>query len=162
MLKHLAALATILSLTVLPANAQSAHEISKVKSGESCPGCNLFQADLSYMTLKDLDLSGSRLRQASLSLATTQKMNFSRANLSVSNMFGGVFTDALFINTNLQDASLVGSTFKNATFIGANLSGANFSGADLSGATGLTQSQLNAACGDNTTRLRGNLTIPRC
>ncbi len=35
-------------------------------------------------------------------------------------------------------------------------------GADLSGALGLTQFQLSAACGDETTRLPPYFTLPPC
>ena len=50
------------------AHAQDASQIARVQSGQSCPGCNLFQADLSYLDLPGIDVSGSRLRQASLAL----------------------------------------------------------------------------------------------
>jgi uncharacterized protein YjbI with pentapeptide repeats len=45
---------------------------------------------------------------------------------------------------------------------GAVLTGANFSGAELQDALGLTQAQLNEACGDATTQLPAGMTIPRC
>ena len=44
----------------------------------------------------------------------------------------------------------------------ANLEGANFSGAEMDRAQGLTQSQLNRACGDASTRLPPGLRLPPC
>ena len=40
--------------------------------------------------------------------------------------------------------------------------GANVSGAELDGARGLTQAQLDKACGDRATRLPHGLRIPAC
>lgn len=45
---------------------------------------------------------------------------------------------------------------------GANLRHANLSAADLSGANGLTQGQLDGACGDERTQLDPPLTIKPC
>ena len=39
-------------------------EIAKVQGGASCPGCNLFQADLSGKELQGKTYAGARLRQA--------------------------------------------------------------------------------------------------
>ena len=50
-----------------------------------------------------------------------------------------------------------GRSMTNATFTGG-----NFSGAELERASGLTQAQLNGACGDAGTTLPGGLTIPAC
>lgn len=162
MLKHIAVFAAALLMIAAPASAQSASDIAKVKAGKSCEGCNLFQADFSYQGIRNVNLSNSRLRQSSMSLATMNGVNFSGANLSVANLFGGRFTGANFAGANLQNATLVGGYFNGANFTGADLTGANLGGAELETARGLTQRQLNAACGDNYTKLRGGLTIPRC
>lgn len=47
-----------------PALAQNASQIARVRAGNSCPGCNLFQGDFSYMEARGLNLSRARLRQA--------------------------------------------------------------------------------------------------
>ena len=49
-----------------------------------------------------------------------------------------------------------------STLSGAKLSGTNLSGAQLARAVGLTQSQLNQACGDDATVLPRGLRIPAC
>ncbi len=162
MLKHFAALSIGLSLFAMPALAQDAAAIAKVQSGQSCPGCNLFQADLTYRDGKKMNLSGARLRQSDLSLATYDDVNLSGANLSVANLFGARFNRANFKDANLQNATAVGTFFGSSNLSGANLSGANLSGADLKITRGLSQAQLNGACGDASTKLPNGKTIPSC
>ncbi len=142
--------------------AQDAGEIARVQDGKSCAGCNLFQADLSYQGIRNVDVSGARLRQADLSLATMDGVNFSNANLSVANLFGGRFENANFSKANLQGATLVGAWFGGANFVGADLTGANLSGAYLKTAKGLINSQLSAACGDPSTILPAGMNLPQC
>lgn len=160
-------IAALFSLTALlglamPAQAQNASEIARVQSGQSCTGCNLFQADLAYRNLPGIDVSGSRLRQANLSLATMNHSRFDNANMSLANLFGARFTSASFRNANLSEAILVGAHFGSADMSGAQLEGANLSGAEMASARGLTQAQLNRACGDNTTELPAGLHIRNC
>ena len=162
MLKHLIGIVAAVFLMAVPATAQSASDIAKAKSGQSCPNCNLFQANFSYEGIRDADFSGARLRQADLSLSMMNGVNFSKTNLSVANLFAGRFTNTNFSHANLQNATLVGGSFSGANFSGADLTGANLGGAELRGALGLTQRQLNRACGDASTQLSAGLTIPRC
>ncbi|MDG1417321.1 MAG: pentapeptide repeat-containing protein [Maricaulis sp.] len=145
-----------------PVMAQDAGQIAGVQSGQACVDCNLFQADLSYRNLPGIDVSRSRLRQANLSLATMNNATFDGADLSVANLFGARFTGASFANTNLRDAILVGSHFGGANLSGAEMSGANLSGAEMQSATGLTQNQLDTACGDRSTQLPSGLHIGSC
>ena len=103
-----------------------------------------------------------RLRQADLSLAVMNRANFSGADLRDVNAYGGVFGGASFAGANLTNATFVGTFLEGAGFRGANLSGANFSGAEMARATGLTQAQLDRACGDQATVLPRGLRIPAC
>ena len=146
----------------LPAIGQDASEIAKVQAGQSCPGCNLFQADLSYLDADNVDVSGARLRQSDMQLSTFDNWSFKGTNLSIANLFGTRFNRCDFTYANLQRATLVGTYFGSSTLKGADLAGANLSGADLSIAKGLTQSQLASACGDDSTRLPEDLSIPPC
>ncbi len=146
----------------LPALAQDAGEIARVQAGQSCKGCNLFQADLAYLDAKDIDVSGARLRQSDMQLATFDNWNLSGANISVANLFGARFNKSNFSNANLQRATMVGAYFGSSQFNGADLTAANISGADLSIARGLVQSQLDRACGDNSTMLPKGMTVPLC
>lgn len=157
----LLALALIV-LSPVAAQAQDASQIARVQSGQSCTGCNLFQADLAYRDLPRIDVSGSRLRQANLSLATMNGARFNNANLSVANLFGARFTGASFRNADLTRAVMVGAYFGSADFTGAVLTGATLSGAEMATVRGLTQSQLNTACGDEATELPAGLRIAAC
>ncbi|MEJ6790656.1 pentapeptide repeat-containing protein [Brevundimonas sp. BR2-1] len=155
-------LAAILAAAALPASAQNAGQIARVRGGASCPGCNLFQGDFGGLEARGLNLSGARLRQADLSLAVMNRTRFSNADLRDVEAYGGVFSNSNFSGANLSNSSFVGTYLEGASFSGATLSGANFSGASLRGATGLTQGRLNQACGDEATRLPRGLSIPHC
>jgi uncharacterized protein YjbI with pentapeptide repeats len=135
----------------------------RLVSGEkACKDCDLFQVDLSYQDLDDRDLSGARLRQADLSLSTFDHTKFHGANMSIVNAFGIRAEDADFSGVDFEDAALVGGWFGRSKFDNARLNNANISGSDFSSATGLTQTQLNAACGDDATRLPKGLTVAAC
>ena len=67
----------------------------------------------------------------------------------------------------LSGADLARADLFRATLVGADLSGATLSGADLpwanlSKALGLAQEQLDAACGNDETKLPEGLTIKPC
>ncbi|ATQ43209.1 pentapeptide repeat-containing protein [Caulobacter mirabilis] len=145
-----------------PALAQNAGQIIQVRRGASCAGCNLFQADLSSRELGGLNLSRARLRQADLSLTVMNRASFAGADLRDVNAYGGVFGGANFAGADLTNATFVGTYLEGARFQGANLHGANFSGAEMDRATGLSQAQLNQACGDQATLLPRGLRIPAC
>lgn len=159
-----------LSLFTLPAlagpilsPAERAQQIDRVRSGaRACAGCDLFQADFSYMDLRGRNFSGARLRQADLSLVEGDAARFRDADLSIANLFGARFTGADFTNADLGRAVFVGAYLHGARMSGARIADANFSGAELETAIGLTQAQLDTACGDVLTKLPAGLTIPRC
>lgn len=158
-------LTLFLTLTIAhstPALAQSAAQIDGVRRGAACPGCNLFQADLSGLERRGLNLSGARLRQADLSLVVMERTRFNRADMRDVEAYGAVLSSSNFSGANLTNANFVGAYLETANFSGARLNGANFSGARLSRATGLSQSQLNRACGDEATILPGRFTIRPC
>ena len=153
---------TALAAIALPAFAQNAGQIARVRGGSSCAGCNLFQGAFSGLEARGLNLSGARLRQADLSLAVMNRTRFSNADLRDVEAYGGVFSGSRFSGADLTNANFVGAHLDGAAFSGANLTGVNFSGASLRGATGLTQGRLDQACGDEATRLPDGLSIPRC
>ncbi|MBX9746189.1 MAG: pentapeptide repeat-containing protein [Hyphomonadaceae bacterium] len=134
----------------------------RVRGGASCAGCDLFQIDLAYRNVSGRDFHGSRIRQADLTIAIADRTNFAGANLSLANLFGLRATRANFAGANLSGATLVGAHLGGARMTGAVLTGANASGAEMADAVGLTQDQLNTACGDATTTLPAGMTIPRC
>jgi len=149
-------------LAVMPASAQNAGQIDRARDGASCPHCNLFQADFSNLQLKGRDFAGSRLRQADFSAAIMNRTSFAGADLRDVNAYGAVLTGADFAGANLTNASFVGAYLQGADFRGAILTGVNFSGAEMDRAAGLTQAQLDGACGDESTLLPHGLRLRRC
>lgn len=149
-------------VAALPAQAQNAGQIARVRGGASCAGCNLFQGDFSGLEASGLNLSGARLRQSDVSLATMNRTRFTGADLRDVEAYGAVFSSSNFSGADLTNASLVGTFLEGSSFSRAVLTGANLSGATLARATGLTQSQLNRACGDAATVLPRGLTVPAC
>ncbi|MFN7389109.1 pentapeptide repeat-containing protein [Brevundimonas sp.] len=152
----------LLCLLAAPAHSQNAGQIARVQGGASCPGCNLFQADLSGIEARGLNLTGARIRQADLSLVTMNRTQFANADLRDVEAYGGVFSSSNFNGADLTNSSWVGAYLEGSSFSGATLTGANFSGAQLARARGLTQRQLNSACGDSSTSLPDGLSIPSC
>ncbi|WP_374570316.1 pentapeptide repeat-containing protein [Phenylobacterium sp.] len=145
-----------------PAFAQNAAQIAKARQGVSCPKCNLFQADFNGLNMAGRNFSGSRLRQADMSAAVLNRTNFAGADLRDVNAYGAVFSSANFSGANLTHATFVGAFLQGSNFKGAILDGANFAGAEMNRAIGLTQAQLNHACGDESTLLPRGLHIPHC
>jgi uncharacterized protein YjbI with pentapeptide repeats len=144
------------------ASAQNPGQIARVRAGASCPGCNLFQADLTGLTLRAKDFSGARLRQADLSAGVFSRSRFGRADLRDLNGYGAVFTGADLRGADLTAATLVGAYLEGADLTGANLTGANLSGAEMHRARGLTRAQLGRACADAATTLPRGLSAPPC
>lgn len=155
-------LAAALLAAAPQALAQNAGQIGQARNGGSCPKCNLFQAELGGLELRGRNFSGARLRQADLSLSIMNRTSFAGADLRDVEAYGALFTGANFAGANLTNAGFVGTHLQGANFRGARLAGANFSGAEMDRARGLTQSQLNQACGDASTRLPSGLRIPAC
>ena len=162
MLKHVLVAAGLLAMAAPSATAQDAGQIASAQSGKSCEKCNLFQADFSFNQITGASFAGARLRQSNMTLAIFDRVNFSGTNLSIANMYGGRFTGTNFKKADLTDAILVGGSFEGTNFTGAVLKNANLSGAEMSSAKGLTQGQLNSACGDAYTELPGGLKVQHC
>ena len=134
----------------------------RVRGGASCANCDLFQISLAYQSVAGRNFDGARIRQADFSLATADRTRFHGANMSLTNFFGARLTSADLTETNLEGTTFVGAYLGGARMSGAVLSGANFSGAEMASAVGLSQAQLNTACGDATTTLPAGMTIPAC
>ena len=145
-----------------PALAQNAAQIGQVQNGANCPRCNLFQADFGNKVLKGRNLAGARIRQADMSLSVLNYSNMSHADLRDVNGYGALFTGVNFTGADMTNATFVGAYLQGADFRGAKLAGVNFSGAEMDKAVGLTQRQLNAACGDEKTTLPARLHLPAC
>ncbi len=160
---HQALLIGLIALSGLtPVYAQNMSQIAKVRRGESCPHCNLFQADMTYLKVEARNFIGARLRQADFSGAVMPETQFTGADLRDLNAYGAILTKANFSHANLTNASFVGAYLEGAMFRDADLEGVNFAGADMKSARGLTNAQLAAACGDAATRLPPGLHLKPC
>ena len=156
------ALTLAIMLLAGPALAQNPSQIARAGGGANCPGCNLFQADYSNKDLKGRNFAGARLRQSDLSLSVMNRTSFARADLRDVNAYGAVFSSANFAGADLTNATFVGTFLEGSNFNGARLHGANFSGAEMRRVSGLSQAQLNTACGDSSTQLPPGMRIPAC
>src|SRR5579875_3646787 len=72
------------------------------------------------------------------------------------------FTNASFRGTELSGANLAGAKLDGADLTGAKTSITSFLGTDLRHVKGLTQAQLDIACGDDKTLLPPGLKIHTC
>jgi hypothetical protein len=89
--------------------------------------------------------------QATLTVVGRRSNGPGRVNLAEARIAKADLTDADLTDANLTDANLTG----------ADLTRANLSYADLTGASGLSQAQLDAACGTGVRGLRAGLTLDK-
>ena len=160
-LKSILAAAAMLMLAG-PAFAQNAVQVDRATSGASCPHCNLFQASFANAEIRGRNFAGARLRQADFSTAVMNHSNFAGTDMRDVNAYGAVFSGANFAGADLTHASFVGTWLNGANFAGARMAGTNFSGADMDHARGLSQRQLDGACGDVATTLPAGLGLHAC
>jgi uncharacterized protein YjbI with pentapeptide repeats len=148
------------------ANLEGATLVRSSFAGSSANGANFVKVE-GYRT----DFSGVDAQGAMFTNAELQRVDFSGANLT-----GTSFDKAELGRANFEGANLTGSRFTLANLTRADLSKAKFTGPldfanaffyltrlaglDLSAATGLTQYQIDMACGDTNTKLPAGLTAP--
>jgi hypothetical protein len=131
-----------------PALAADSAAVAKIHGGiVDCVGCNLAGADLANTCVKDHDLHGADFTGAD---ATLMCMSFAN------------FTGVSFRDTELSGANLAGAILDGADLTGAKTSITSFLGTDLRHVKGLTQRQLDIACGDATTKLPPGLHVHAC
>ena len=87
--------------------------------------------------------------------------NAIRPNLGRADLSGASLSDADLSSSDLSDAKLSGADLSGADLSDASLNGADLSEVDLSAAEGLTQAQLDQACGTNA-KLPPGLTLCPC
>ncbi len=122
--------------------------------------------------LSDSIFTNSDMHRADLARGGFIHSNFDNVNLTSASAPGADFRKSHFVNAqfhhaNLREATLDEAIFKNvefgnAAFHGASLKDTNFTGADLSQVRGLSQSQLDTACGDPSTQLPMGLFVKYC
>lgn len=100
---------------------------------------NLTGADLSGLSLIQVDFTGSDLKNANL-----QHADLSQATLNLADLSGANLTDATMVQVEARQAKFVGANLSGADFTQADLTDADLSKANLSG-TGFTQATLDHA-----------------
>jgi uncharacterized protein YjbI with pentapeptide repeats len=118
----------------------------------SLAGANLQKADMREVDLTSADLIKADLTGADLSDSKLERVKLNNANLVDANLTKAsldfaALTNAKLTNANLTDADLTASDLHGADLAGANLTGTNLSRTDLTSVTGISQSQLDRACG---------------
>jgi hypothetical protein len=150
-MRHLALLAAYTAIATFrpgPALAADAAAVAKIHGGiVDCVACDLRGANLMNTCVKEHDLHGA---------------NFDGADATLMCMSFANFTNASFRGTELSGANLAGARMDGADLTGAKTSITSFLGTDLRHVKGLTQAQLDVACGDSKTLLPPGLKIHTC
>lgn len=133
------------ALLVASADPQA---VASIKAGHhDCAHCELAGADLTNQCVKGGNLEGA---------------DFSHARLVLMCMSFADFRDASFRDADLAGANLAHAKLDDADLTGADLSITSFKGTDLTHVKGLTQQQLDQACGDAETKAPPGLTVKTC
>jgi uncharacterized protein YjbI with pentapeptide repeats len=139
------------ALAAQPAGAASGADpaaVARIHGGiVDCVGCSLQGADLKNTCVKAHDLHGADFDGADATLMCMSYANFSRAT---------------FRGTDLSGANLAHAILDGADLTGARMTITSIKGTDLSAVKGLTQAQLDAACGDGETKVPAGLTVKTC
>jgi uncharacterized protein YjbI with pentapeptide repeats len=123
-------------------------DVMRIKAGDiNCRGCDLAGADLSHQCVKNGDLTGAKFDGVK-----AHYMCMSFAN----------FTNVSFRNADLTGANLAHAILTDADMTGATLDIVSLKGTDLSSVRGLTQAQVDRACGDSETKLPSGLVAKSC
>ncbi len=138
----------IAALTALPARAADPAAVARIHGGiVDCVGCDLRGADLTNTCVKEHDLHGA---------------DFTGANASLMCMSFANFTGVSFRDADLSGANMAGAKMAGADMTGAKTSITSFLGTDLRHVKGLTQAQLDVACGNAATKLPLGFKIHTC
>jgi uncharacterized protein YjbI with pentapeptide repeats len=122
--------------------------VASIKAGHhDCPHCELAGADLTNQCVKQGNLEGA---------------DFNGARLVLMCMSYADFRGASFHGADLSGANLAHAKLDDADLSGAKLSITSIKGTDLTHAKGLTQGQLDKACGDTETRVAAPLQVRTC
>ncbi|HXC57476.1 MAG TPA: pentapeptide repeat-containing protein [Rhizomicrobium sp.] len=151
MSKLLAFVLALLAVSIsqaMSAPLYDAAAVARIHGGiVDCPGCNLAGSDLSNTCVKHMNLAGA---------------NFDGANAVLMCMSYANFTNATFRGTDLSGANLAHAILDGADLTGAVMQITSLKGTDLTRVKGLTQKQLDAACGDADTKVSAGLTVHIC
>ena len=144
------ALASVVASAALGQGLQTAYldAVASIKSGKhDCPHCKLAGADLTNQCVKDGNLEGA---------------DFDNARLVLMCMSFADFKGATFRGADLSGANLAHAKLDGADLTGAILTITSIKGTDLTHTKGLTQKQLDGACGDADTKVPAGLAVKTC
>ncbi len=137
-----------LIVTGQPSNAAYLDKVAAIRDGNpNCPHCVLAGADLSNQCVKGGNLQGA---------------DFDNARLVLTCMSNANFRGATFRRADLSGANLARSNLDGADLTSAVVVSTSFKGTDLTRAKGLTQAQLDTACGDADTKVPAGMTVRTC
>jgi uncharacterized protein YjbI with pentapeptide repeats len=141
-----------------PLHDELQHALAKTERLTHASADDLAQLDLAAhgREVNSLLLRASELARAEI----LPKKDFTRADLIGANLKGADLRGANLREAYLIAANLRGADLRIADVIGADFRDTNLSGADLTGCIFLIQSQLDAAKGDDTTKLPPSFTRP--
>lgn len=140
----------VTKLTLIPVSYASPDRaaVDSIKAGNhDCPHCDLRGADLTNTCVKKGNVEGALFDNAKLVLMCMSYADFKGASFKGADMAG---------------ANLAHAIVDGADFTGATLDITSIKGTDLRFARGLTQNQLNAACGDADTKVPAGMTVHTC
>ncbi|AYG58407.1 pentapeptide repeat-containing protein [Rhizobium jaguaris] len=121
-----------------------------------------YRSDFSNISANGARFASAELQRAEFGGAQLANVDFQKAELGRADFDKAVLTGSNFSLANLSRATLSGATIKGpVAFDGAFMFLTRIEGLDLSAATGLTQQQINLACGDKSTMLPAGLTAPQ-
>lgn len=125
-------------------------------------GAQLEGADLRRAQLKGANLNGAQLEDADLFQAQLNRADLYEAQLEGADLRWAQLERADLRRAQLKGADLSGAQLEGADLTAAQLEGADLREAQLEDAIGLTQPQLDGACGNEGTQLPAGLTVPDC
>ena len=143
----------VLALSAFAASAQAGPAadpvaIASIEGGKhDCPRCNLKGADLTNQCVKQGNLEGA---------------DFDGARAVLMCMSFADFKGASFRGADLAGANLAHAILDGADLTGADLTITSIKGTDLRRTKGLTQRQLDEACGDAETKAPAGLKVSIC
>ena len=120
------------------------------------------EADDRLAMVPTRELSGANLRFARGYGAIFVKANLRAADLRGANLAGADLRKTFLSKADLQDASLFAANLQGAYLFQTDLRKANLRMAKLETAIGLTQQQLDEACGNTGTKLPSRMSIKPC
>lgn len=120
-----------------------------------------YRSNLSGISAKGADFRGAELQRSSFANAVLLGANFAKAELGRADFSGATLGDNGFAFANLARAAFKTAKIEGAMdFSGAYMFLTRIEGVDLTAAKGLTQPQIDLACGDTATKLPSGLNPP--